>query len=305
MAGLRRDISSFNALLVFETAARVKNFTRAAETLGLTRVSISRQINALEDDLGVKLFLRGHRRTSLTDAGRELADIVGPNLTAIAEAKRRIRNRSNSERLTVTTTVAFATYWLLPRLDDFSTAKPEIDLNLVISDKYLDLEEQTIDLAIRYGAHQPRGVRPHRLFKERLFPAYSPKYRAQSALEKPEDFLGERLLHLSGVYRPEAKWPHWFRVHGLRPPSTRSGIIVDSYSTMIQAALEGQGVALCGFPLVNAYLASGVLLRPGHIEPLDREFFYLLNARPDKASALAFADWVLSKSVEQPDRRAG
>ena len=301
MAGLRSEISSFNALLVFEAAARAKNFTRAAEQLGLTRVSISRQISALEQELGVKLFVREHRRTTLTEAGRELADIVGPNLTAIAEAKRRIRNRSNPQRITVTTTVAFATYWLLPRLSEFGVAEPEIDLNLVISDKYLDLDEENIDLAIRYGAHLPRGVRSWRLFKERLFPVYSPKYRARSALEAPEDFLGERLLHLSGAYKPEAKWPNWFRVHGLEPPNERNGIVVDAYSTMIQAAVEGQGVALCGFPLVNAYLANGLLLRPETIEPLDRERFYLLNARPDKASSTAFADWILKQSAGSAD----
>lgn len=295
MAGLRRDISSFNALLIFEEAARAKNFTRAAEKLGLTRVSISRQISALEQDLGVKLFVREHRRTSLTDAGRELAEVVSPNLAAIAQAKRRIRNRSNAQRVTVTTTVAFATYWLLPRLDEFSAAEPEVDLNLMISDKYLDLEEDDIDIAIRYGAHLPRGVESHRLIQERLFPAYSPKYRARSALRTPEDFLGERLLHLSGVYRPEAKWPNWFRVHGLGPPNERNGIVVDAYSTMIQAAIEGQGVALCGFPLIDSYLESGILLRPETIEPLDREYFYLLVSRPEKPSAAAFADWILNK----------
>ncbi len=299
MGNLRRDLSSFSALVVFETAARVDNFTRAAEELGITRVSVSRQIAALEQELGVKLFLRAHRRTHLTQEGRELANIVGPNLTALAEGKRRIRSRAESQRTTVTTTTAFATYWLLPRLGDFRSAHPDVDLNLIVSDRYLDLDGDNIDLAIRYGEVLPKGVEVHRLFQEWLFPAFSPSYRATSALETPADFLDERLLHLSGLYKPIAKWPHWFHLHGLPPPDESNGIVVDAYITMIQAAIEGQGIALCGYPLVNAHLAKGTLLRPKSIAPVEREFFFLLNARPKKPSAAAFADWILQQRSGQ------
>ncbi len=298
MGSLRREISSFSSLVVFEAAARADNFTRAAEELGVTRVSVSRQIAALEEELGVKLFIRAHRHTLLTQEGRELASVVGPSLNALAEGKRRVRERGDDQRTTVTTTTAFATYWLLPRLGNFRSSFPDVDLNLIVSDKYLDLERDSIDLAVRYGEVLPGGVEVHRLFQEWLFPAYSPSYPARSALETPEDFLSERLLHLSGVYKPIAKWPHWFRLHGLPPPDESNGIVVDAYITMIQGAIEGQGVALCGFPLVNAHLARGSLLRPKNIAPIEREFFYLLNTRPQKSSAAAFTKWMLQQREE-------
>ncbi|MGP6086792.1 LysR substrate-binding domain-containing protein [Antarctobacter jejuensis] len=292
MANLRKTLTKLPHLITFEAACRHSNFTRAAEDLGVTRVSVSRQIAELEEALGAKLFYRDHRKVTLTQSGRALESEVSPALHQIASALKSVAARAGDKRLTVTTTSAFATYWLMPRLVDFSNQHPKIELNLVVSDRKLDLEAEGIDIAIRYAKTPPPWGKVIPLMRERVFPVYSPLYKARTDLASPKDLLKENLLHLSGIYRPGARWPNWFRNCDINPPPESSGVVLNTYINMLQAAIAGQGIALAGNPLVDPYLSDGSLKKLEEFPEIERDFFFLIDATDNRKDAQVFCEWI-------------
>lgn len=298
MGTLRRDVSLLRNLVTFEASCRSKNFTRAAEELGMTRVAVSRQIAELEQNLGARLFKRNHRDVGLTDAGRTLAASVNPALLSISQAIQGIRNGHSTSRLSITTTSAFATYWLMPRLIGFGALHPEIEINLVVTDKYLDLAAEGIDIAIRYGRVDCPGAKISRLFRELIIPVYSPKYKANRALRQAADLRHERLLHLSGTVRPEARWPHWFRLNGIRSEAEPTGMLVNTYINMLQATVEGQGIGLACVPLVNSFLNDGTLKTIAGVPPVEGDLFYLIDRSNGMAAAAAFCKWISEEAKE-------
>jgi DNA-binding transcriptional LysR family regulator len=291
MAKLRKDIHVYKNLVTFEAASRTGNFTRAAEELGLSRVAVSRQIADLEANLGQRLFLRDHRKVSLTSAGVSLANALNPALHSIADILERQRMDVRGSRVSVTVTSAFATYWLMPRLAGFGAEHPDIEINLIVSDRYLDISAESLDVIVRYMPASMADERWKPLIQETIFPVFSPSFRPRTDLSKPQDLLGERLLYLSGRYRAEARWPNWFRCQGIVPPEERSGIQVNTYPHMLQAALGGQGVALAGRPLVDGFLKDGTLLIMKDIHAIERDFFYLRMATISESSQL-FCKWL-------------
>lgn len=291
MAKLRQYSHLLRNIVTFETASRSENFTKAADELGVTRVAVSRQIADLETAIGHKLFVRNHRSVALTGAGKAFAELVNPALHRIGEAFERQRREQISDRLSVTVTSAFATYWLMPKLIDFSARYPDIEVNLVVSDRYLNIEAEQIDVAIRYSPEPPTGDLWQPLIRESIFPVFSGDYAARTTLSKAEDLQHERLLYLSGRYRAEARWEHWFSTQGLTAPEERTGVQVNTYNNMLQAAIQGQGIALAGHPLVDAFLENGSLRVLQGIEPLVRDFYYLYCA-PERKDASLFCDWL-------------
>lgn len=297
MVNLRKTLTKLPHLITFEAACRNSNFTRAAEELGVTRVSVSRQIAELEQELGATLFVRDHRKTSLTSAGRLLEAEVAPALHQIANAIQNVSKTSGDVPLTVTTTTAFATYWLMPRMVDFSNQFPEVELNLVVTDRKLDLAAENIDVAIRYAKDKPLGDNVTPLLRERIFPVLSPKYSPNTSLSEPADLTRENLLHLSGIYRPEARWPHWFSANGLVLPAESTKVALNTYINMLQAAIAGQGIALAGNPLVDPYLADGTLMKLDGFLEIERDYFYLINATTDRDDAEKFCSWVIEQAA--------
>jgi LysR family transcriptional regulator, glycine cleavage system transcriptional activator len=292
MASLRKDVGLIRNLVTFEVAARTLNFTHAAQEMGVSRVAVSRQIADIEAAINQKLFTRNHRNVELTAAGKSLAASISPAFNMISDGLALVRGGTSVNRLSLTTTTAFATYWLMPRLVDFSRNHPEIEVNLVVSDKYLDLESERIDVAIRYDRTPPKIGRVTRLLQERIFPVYSPQYTPVSKLQTHSDLLEERLLQLSGNYRPETGWQHWFKTHGIKHEGKKPIIMVNTYINVLQAAMEGQGIALAGFPLVNTFLEKGTLKTIDAIEPMDREYFYLINNTVNNTNATDFCNWI-------------
>lgn len=291
MANLRSDVHLMRSLVTFLTASRSDNFTKAAHQLGVSRVAVSRQIADLEASLGRKLFVRNHRTVTLTRNGETLAKAIEPAMEKIGDALQYQRRGASVRRLSVTVTTSFATYWLMPRLMEFSAEYPDIEVNLVVSDRYLDLEAEAIDVAIRYMPENQATEGWSELIQERIFPVFSPRYMPRSAMKKVEDLLEERLLHLSGRYRVEAGWDHWFAAKGISAPRQGSPVLVNTYINMLQGAIEGQGVALAGHPLVDRHLADGTLQRYPDVAPLDRERYYVF-ARAGQKQAATFARWL-------------
>lgn len=291
MANLRPDAHLLKNIVTFEVASRTHSFTRAAEEMGVSRVAVSRQIAELEQSVGQVLFVRGHRDVSLTAAGEAFAHTVNPALEQISDALVQQRALSGTSRLSVTMTSAFATYWLMPKLADFGAKHPDVEVNLVVSDRYLDLAAEGIDIAIRYTPTPPEGSEWRKILRESIFPVFSPRYQARTPMAGAKDLLGENLLYLSGRYRVEASWMYWFQQQGLPPPDEGRGVRVNTYINMLQAAIEGQGIALAGHPLVDRYLADASLLRMPSIAPLPRDSYYLA-CRSEAESAQLFCDWL-------------
>lgn len=298
MASLRPDAHLLKNMITFEVASRKRSFTRAAEEMGISRVAVSRQIAELEQGIGQALFVRRHRDVSLTAAGEAFANLVNPALAQISDALARQRANSGTSRLSVTMTSAFATFWLMPRLADFSARYPDVEVNLVVSDRYLDLAAEGIEVAIRYTPDPPEGEDWRELFRETIFPVYSPRYQARTGLSQASDLISENLLYLSGRYRAESRWTHWFQTQGLAPPEERRGVRINTYINMLQAAIEGQGVALAGHPLVDRHLEDGSLMRLPSIASLPRDTYYLA-CRSEAENATLFCDW-LSEQLTGP-----
>ncbi|MEE8505558.1 MAG: transcriptional regulator GcvA [Kiloniellales bacterium] len=296
MATLRSKLPPANSLVVFEAAARCLNFTRAATELSVTQAAVSRQINTLEDHLGTPLFRRLHRGLRLTREGQRLQKAVTMGLEHIANTAADIRRMRGEAEVTVSTSVSFASYWLMSRVAKFRAAHQDVELRLVASAPVSDLAVAGIDLAVRYGTGRWPGVEAIHLLDNEIFPVCAPDYLAgRRALNNPADLVNETLLHLAEFDRNWVTWEVWLRALGVEAAPEKRGLEFDNYLVLIQAALDGQGVALGGGRLADDFLARGALVRP--IEATlrsDRAFYLLTPAEaPLSPPAALFRDWIL------------
>ncbi|NGO55347.1 LysR family transcriptional regulator [Mesorhizobium camelthorni] len=294
MQRLRSTLPSPNLLVSFEAAGRLLSFTRAATELNVTRVAVSQQIRALEDFLGVPLFHRLHRALSLTQVGERYHRAISGALEQAVRATAEISKHADKNMVNVTATAGFTTYWLMPNIGGFRQKHPEIELRFVISDRYLDLVEENIDVAIRYGTPPFSNVNADHLVREVIAPTCAGDFVQSGQQLPPEDMARHPLIHLDGPYEEQTRWSHWFRTQGLEWRASQGGITVNTYTNLVQAVLDGQGFALIGMPLIARFLASGSLVQPVLAPAVLRHSFYLVtpnNHRPSKAAS-AFCDWV-------------
>lgn len=299
MASLRRKLPPANALVVFEAAARHLNFTRAAEELHVTQAAVSRQIKTLEDDLGVPLFRRLHRELQLTREGQRFQQVVTMGLEHIANTAADLRNAKPNHGLTVATSVTFASYWLMSRVAKFRASHPELDLRLVASAPVSDLSSAGIDLAVRYGSGHWLGVESLHLLDNEVFPVCAPQYlEGRKPLKEPADLLSERLLHLVEFDRNWVTWSAWLKAFEVDTGNAPRGLEFDNYLVLIQAALDGQGVALGGGRLADDFLRRGALVRPISATMRSQKGFYLVIPKdvPLSKPAQAFRDWILAEA---------
>jgi LysR family transcriptional regulator, glycine cleavage system transcriptional activator len=261
----RRPRLSLDLLKGFEAAARHLSFTRAAQELSLTQSAVSREIKTLEDQLGQPLFTRTNRGLRLTDAGQMLYRAVGEALTLIDEATDRLA-ASRGETLTVTTSVPLASMWLVPKLRRFLRLHPEVDVRSVAADQRLDLERERLDIAIRWappGSIVPGG---EPLFDLEIFPVCSPALARDHArpLRSPADLRNHVLLDLETVTTrgPWSDWGPWLdamKIGDLKPAGT---LRFSHYDQVVQAATDGNGVAIGCNPHNARHLREGLLVAP-------------------------------------------
>ena len=299
MANLRQRLPPVTGLVVFEAAARHLNFTRAAAELKVTQAAVSRQVQGLEQHLGVELFQRRHRGLQLTRAGFGLHKAVSMGLEHIADAAEGLRRVRSEAEVTVSTSVTFASYWLLSRLAKFRAAHPDIELRLVASAPVSDLAAARIDLAIRYGAGKWPGVKAVHLLDNEVFPVCAPAYlEGRPPLRKPADLVNQTLLHLVEYDRNWVTWEAWLRAFGIELRPKKRGLEFDNYLILVQAALDGQGIALGGGRLADDFLARGALVRPLAATQRSERAFYLLVPTEVTLSepAMHFRDWILAEA---------
>lgn len=283
----------------FEAAARHLSFTKAATELYLTQSAISRQIHSLEQHLGVDLFRRRPRALLLTDEGQALYRAVTEVFAQLREATEKFGSGRAKAIVNVTTLVSFASLWLIPRLATFRAQHPEVDVRLSASNEILDLDRERFDLAIRYCHPDSAQRGAIKLFGEEMFPVCSPIYRAATPLHKPGDVARCVLLHYQEDERdmkPWLSWSTWFdsiKLFSVEPAGT---LRFNQYDHLIQAAIEGQGLALGRYPLMKQYLENGSLVAPFEGRSQTSRAYFLIEARKKVRGAEYLVDWLLKET---------
>jgi LysR family transcriptional regulator, glycine cleavage system transcriptional activator len=269
-----RRLPPLNALKAFEAAARHESFTRAAEELCVTQGAVSHQVKALEAELGLKLFNRERQRLVITEAGRAYLVVVRDAFDRIGDGTERLLQRQRGGALTVSTSPNFAAKWLVHRLGRFAETHPEIDLRVSASMQHVDFAREDIDLAIRHGDGTDTGLQVTRLCTEELFPVCSPKLlNGRNRLRAPSDLSRFALLHVND----RQGWRQWLDFAGVGDVDAARGPILNQASMAIDAAVDGQGVALARTALAAWDLIGGRL--GGRPNGRPRSALYALPAK--------------------------
>jgi len=292
-----RRLPPLNALKAFEAAARHESFTRAAEELCVTQGAVSHQVKALEVELGIKLFNRERQRLIITGAGRDYLTVVRDALDRIAVGTERLMQRQSSGVLTVSTSPDFAAKWLVHRLGRFSESHPEIDLRISATMHHVDFAREDVDLAVRHGDGNWPGHDVIRLSPEQLFAVCSPKLVAgRHRLVRPSDVLKFPLLHLDD----RKAWTRWLEAAGVADAEPSQGPVLNRASMVIDAAVDGQGVALARTTLAAWDLICGRLVRPfKDTSRLSRTYWIVCpKATSDLPKIKLFQDWLLAEAAQ-------
>ena len=285
-----RPYLPLNALRAFEASARHLSFTKAAIELCVTQAAVSHQVKVLESRLEVALFKRLPRGLMITAEGEALLPSLRESFDRMAETLERFQGGGYREVLTVGAVGTFAVGWLLPRLRDFQTRYPFIDVRLSTNNNRVDLAAEGLDYAIRFGSGAWHSIEAVRLFDSPLSPMCIPSIA--DTLREPSDLLNHNLLR---SYRAD-EWTNWFEAAGVKgPPPLLKGIVFDSSLAMMEAALQGAGVALAPPQMFSRQLASGAIQQPFEIfTGVGSYWLTRLKSRTPTPAMTAFHDWLVS-----------
>ena len=299
---MNRRLPPLNALRAFEAAARHLSISKAAAELSVTPAAVSHHVKALEEVLGIQLFHRLNRALMLTDAGQLFVPGLRDGFERLTQAVETVAAQREGGALTVSTGPSFAAKWLVPRLDRFRAAHPDTDLRIDATDRAVDFARENADIAIRYGAGDYPGLRAERLFTDVAFPVCSPGLcEGPPPLRTPADLCRHTLLHVDWATQPDTapSWHMWLLAAGVTDIDASRGPRFSDDSMAVQAAIQGQGVALTSAVLVADDLAASRLCRPFDLS-LPMIFAYYVvppettAARPKVA---AFFDWILEETA--------
>ncbi len=300
MTHLDAKLPPLRSLVAFEASARHANVTHAAKELGISREAVSRHIRTLEEFLGIKLFQRLHGAIALTPAGAAYHAIVRESLDGIANATDAVLDLGRPTGISVSTTVALASFWLTPRLASFREKYPNLEIHVKISDAPGDLATEGTDVALRYGDGHWPGITAVRLFGVNSFPVCSPEYlKAAGPIRGPQDLLRHTLVNLDGTVHMAEDWRWWLVGMGVEAPRSLRLLGFDNYANVIQATLAGQGIALGFTGLATDLLASGRLVRPLEAELTKGLSVYLATPRdrPPTPAARSFIYWIRAEAA--------
>lgn len=299
-----RSIAHLNALRAFEASARHQSFSLAAQELNVTPAAVGQLVRTLEDWLGSPLFVRstsGRARLVTTEVAEQALPDIRAGLERLAVGLERLRSGSAGGVLTVTVSPAFAAKWLLPRIERFQAAWPETDLRLDTSLKPVDFVAQRIDVGVRYGRGQWPGLAAEKLMDEEVYPVCAPALLATATLQAPGDLRGQVLIHDQSVDTSTgfASWQAWLRHAGVQGVPTDRGLRINNSAAVLQAAIDGQGVALARSVMAHDDLAAGRLVRLFPQVRLDSALAYYVVYRPEciaQPKVAAFRDWLLREA---------
>jgi LysR family glycine cleavage system transcriptional activator len=300
-----RSTVHLNALRAFEASARHQSFSAAAAELNVTPAAVGQLVRMLEDWLGTPLFVRGtsgRARLVPTDTAERALPDIRAGLDRLASGLERLREGSTSGSLTVTVSPAFAAKWLLPRIDRFQAAWPDTDVRLDTSLKPVDFVAQRIDIGVRYGIGTWPGLSAEKLMTEEVYPVCSPELlRRQRRLRKPSDLVKETLIHDLSMDSQAGfpTWAAWMRKAGATDAAITRGMKINNSAAVLQAAIEGHGIALARSVMARDDLAAGRLVRLFPTISFVSPLAYYVVYRPECASLprlVAFRDWLIAEA---------
>jgi DNA-binding transcriptional LysR family regulator len=303
-----KRLPSLDFLKGFEAAGRWLSFTRAAEELFLTQSALSRQVQALEEALGRKLFERKHRAIALTSEGAAFHRSVSELLRALATAAEAVRGSARAPGLTLTTTVSFASLWLIPRLPRFRARHPDLEVYVSADDRLVDLGRGDVDVAVRYLADARAPEEGIRLFGERMLPVVSPRLvrRGGTPLSRPGDLARHVLLHLDDPEgrTPWLEWSQWLAANGEPGLKSAGSLRFRLYDQVVQAAVGGQGVALGRLPMIAEHLRDGRLVAPFPKRYDSARGYYAVIApqATERADVAGFVAWLRDEAAAERTR---
>ena len=298
----RFNLPPLDLIQGFEAAARNLSFTKAAEELYITQSAVSRQIKALEQHLGLRLFERRPRSLQLTESGQALYRIATDVLDRLQSATDRLKAETRARQLSITTTTGFASLWLIPRLRRFTSLHPDIDVRISATTDALNLERSLIDLAIRYCRPETVPEGAVKLFGEEMIPVCSRALLRDKArpLKTPQDLAHHTLLHFdyAGAQTMYMDWGTWLTALGIGDLRPAGALHFSQYEQMIQAAISGQGVALGRQPLMNDLIEAGTLVVPFKQTLVGSRAYFIIESRlsAGKPHVREFAQWLVAEA---------
>ncbi|MBX3607664.1 MAG: LysR family transcriptional regulator [Piscinibacter sp.] len=282
----------------FVAAGRRMSITLAAQDLCLTQSAISRQIHALELQVGARLFVRGYRSISFTPEGERLFRIADASIQQLQDILGTLTPSRERLPVTITASIGVTALWLLPRLTTLQQQYPDIDVRVAANNKNLDLRTEGVDLALRYCRQSTAPQGAIRLFGEKVVPVAHPSL-AVGPLASPSGVTAHVLLEFDDPIRPWLQWGDRLAALGTPPPKPKGILRFNQYDSVIQAAVAGQGIALGRWALVAPMLADGRLV-PVEDQPVTVESehgYWLIQASDEpRADVRTVVDWILAES---------
>ncbi len=291
MARRHYDLPSLTTLAAFEAAARLASFKESARELNVTPGAVSHQIKSLEQELAVKLFLRGHRSVELTAEGQILYEAMSQGFAAMSQGVRALRHKTKPDTVTIGATTSVSSLWLTPRLGGFWREHSAIAVSQLVEDQKF-LRPFKPDLIIEYATEPPKD-RSDLLFADILVPLCAPGY-PRSEAPGPHRVAQERLIHLDAPARNWTTWSSWFDALGYSGP-VRTAQTVNNYSIALQLAQEGNGVVLGWQRLVAPLIDRGLLEPYCELSSQAPGVFYLVKGAGEISEQVRlFRDWLLN-----------
>jgi LysR family glycine cleavage system transcriptional activator len=303
-----KDLPPLTALRAFEAAGRHLSITRAADELSVTAAAVSHQVKTLEDYLGVRLFRRTGNSLFLTDAGQAFLPGLRAGFAELERAMNALGEHDLRGAFVLSVAPIFATKWLIPRLDGFHAAHPDVDVRISATLELADFERDGIDAAIRVGRGRYPGLVAHRLFGESVVPMCSPALlKSDPPLAVPEDLRHHVLLHFDWPAREQVTpdWATWLRSTQVKGVDATRGPRFTQPDYAMQAAVEGAGVVLGWRSLAQTDLDSGRLAIPFDLPlQLDVAFYFVYpEASADRPKLARFREWLLNQAVAAQEVR--
>lgn len=299
MQNLRHLLPSAGSLIVFEAAGRLSSFTAAGRELGMTQAAVSYAVKAIEEQLGVALFQRRHRQVRLTEAGERFFADVTLGLSHIRKSAEELRALGTGRHVTLSASTAFASFWMMPRLQKFRDELPGIDLRIQTADRDLDLLAEDIPLGVRGGtAEELRDYDLLPIADEEIFAVAGPSYLARAGTPaSPTELISHRLIHLEEPFRRAADWKEWLGSAGVTKTPPR-GLVINDYALVIQAVMEGEGIALGWRHLTERLISRGLLVRvTDHVMTTGTAFYvaWPKNREPSPV-VIKVRDWLVANA---------
>ncbi len=295
-----------NALRAFEASARQLSFTRAAEELFVTQAAVSHQIKALEDNLGIKLFMRKNRSLLLTEEGQSYYLDIKDIFNSLHEATERLLARGAKGAITVSAQPSFAIQWLVPRLTTFNALHPDIDVRIKAVDQPENSLTEDVDVAIYYGRGSWPTIHADKLNTEYLIPVCSPLLLQENAANgKPPLLSLDDLQHHTLLHDTSRKdWKRWFKQVGVKGVNVNHGPIFSHSAMVVQAALYGQGIALAYSVLAQPDIDSGRLICPFNDVLISKNAYFVVcrEAQKEIGKIEAFRMWLLDMVATEQEK---